>query len=420
MEIIVIATTLLLSAFFSGMEIAFVSANKLHISLEKLQDNFKSQLLKKITQNPSHFIATMLVGNNLALVLYGFFMGDFLLQKTNLDVWFQNEWSLLTVQTIITTVIILITAEFLPKVFFQIYANECIKWFSLPAYLFFLILYLPTRLTIKLSDFLLYNILRSPRNHHSELFTKVELGDYINEQMSESDDNENMDSEIQIFKKALDFSKIKAREIMTPRTEIIAVELLENIDLLKDEFVNSGFSKILIYDQAIDNILGYVHSFDLFKKPKTIKTIMKPVEFFPETMYVNDIMNVLTKKRISVGIIIDEYGGTSGMVTIEDIVEELFGEIEDEHDEEEIPLVEELIESQTYLFSARQEVSYLNETYQLGIPESEHYSTLGGYIVSHTSQIPEKDKVLIFDNFKVDILEVSNTKIELVKLEILN
>lgn len=419
MEIVVIIVTLLLSAFFSGMEIAFVSANKLHISLEKMQSGWASKLLERLTHNPSQFIATMLVGNNVALVIYGFLMGDYLVHKTLISNYFENEWSLLVVQTIITTLIILLTAEFLPKVFFQIYANECVKWFSLPAYIFYLLLYIPAKLIMQLSDFMLLSIFGVKNNQSTKLFTKLELGDYIDEQIYETENNDNIDTEIQIFKKALGFTDTKAREIMTPRTELAAVELHQSITDLKKLFVETGFSKILVYQDTIDNILGYVHSFDLFKKPKSIKSVMKVVEFFPETMFVNDILDVLTKKRISIGIIIDEYGGTSGMITIEDIVEELFGEIEDEHDDELEALKEDKIDDYSYIFSARHEVTYLNEIYQLNIPESEHYSTLGGYIVNETSEIPNKDDIIVLDKYKISILEVSNTKIETIKLEVL-
>jgi CBS domain containing-hemolysin-like protein len=418
MELWIITFSLVLSAFFSGMEIAFVSSNKVYLGIEKLQENLVSKILTFITKKPSQFIATMLVGNNIALVIYGFYMGDFLIHwLTNLP-FILNEWGILISQTILSTFIILITAEFLPKVFFQIYANQCLKWFSIPALLFYVLLYLPSKFAMLLSDGCLRLFFKTKGDESQEFFSKVELGHYITEQMNSVDEKTEVDSEIEIFQNALEFTDTKAREIMVPRTEMAAIEIHDQIQELQELFVKTGYSKILVYQNSLDDILGYVHSFDLFKKPKTIKSILKPVEFVPETMFVKDILNLLTKKRKSIAIILDEYGGTSGLITIEDIVEELFGEIEDEHDDDET-LTEKMMEQNVYHFSTRLEVSYLNEQYKLNIPESEYYSTLGGFIVNATSEIPEKGDIIETENFRFTILEASNTKIELVQLEVI-
>ncbi|MFN3942208.1 MAG: hemolysin family protein [Flavobacterium sp.] len=418
MELWVITLSLVLSAFFSGMEIAFVSSNKVYLGIEKLQENLVSKILTFITKKPSQFIATMLVGNNIALVIYGFYMGEFLIHwMTNLP-YILNEWGILITQTILSTIIILITAEFLPKVFFQIYANQCLKWFSIPALLFYVLLYLPSKFAMFLSDGFLRLFFKTKGDESQEFFSKVELGHYITEQMNSVDEKTEVDSEIEIFQNALEFTDTKAREIMVPRTEMAAIEIHDQIQELRELFVKTGYSKILVYQNSLDDILGYVHSFDLFKKPKTIKSILKPVEFVPETMFVKDILNLLTKKRKSIAIILDEYGGTSGLITIEDIVEELFGEIEDEHDGDET-LTEKIIEQNVYHFSTRLEVSYLNEQYKLNILESEYYSTLGGFIVNATSEIPEKGDIIETENFRFTILEASNTKIELVQLEVI-
>lgn len=418
MELWVITLSLVLSAFFSGMEIAFVSSNKVYLGIEKLQENLVSKILTFITKKPSQFIATMLVGNNIALVIYGFYMGEFLIHwLTNLP-YILNEWGILITQTILSTIIILITAEFLPKVFFQIYANQCLKWFSIPALLFYVLLYLPSKFAMLLSDGFLRLFFKTKGDESQEFFSKVELGHYITEQMNSVDEKTEVDSEIEIFQNALEFTDTKAREIMVPRTEMAAIEIHDQVQELQELFVKTGYSKILVYQNSLDDILGYVHSFDLFKKPKTIKSILKPVEFVPETMFVKDILNLLTKKRKSIAIILDEYGGTSGLITIEDIVEELFGEIEDEHDGDET-LTEKIIEQNVYHFSTRLEVSYLNEQYKLNIPESEYYSTLGGFIVNTTSEIPEKGDIIETENFRFTILEASNTKIELVQLEVI-
>lgn len=418
MELWIITFSLVLSAFFSGMEIAFVSSNKVYLGIEKLQENLVSKILTFITKKPSQFIATMLVGNNIALVVYGFYMGDLIIHwMTNLP-YLLNEWGILINQTILSTLIILITAEFLPKVFFQIYANQCLKWFSIPALVFYVLLYLPSKFAMLLSDGFLRLFFKTKGDESQEFFSKVELGHYITEQMNSVDEKTEVDSEIEIFQNALEFTDTKAREIMVPRTEMAAIEIHDQVQELQELFVKTGYSKILVYQNSLDDILGYVHSFDLFKKPKTIKSILKPVEFVPETMFVKDILNLLTKKRKSIAIILDEYGGTSGLITIEDIVEELFGEIEDEHDGDET-LTENIIEQNVYHFSTRLEVSYLNEQYKLNLPESEYYSTLGGFIVNATSEIPEKGEVIETENFRFTILEASNTKIELVQLEVI-
>ena len=419
-EILIIICSLILSAFFSGMEIAYVSSNKIHIEIEKKQNDFLAKILTRLTRKPSKFIASMLVGNNIALVVYGFFMGDLLMSWLgSMDL--QSEFwryivmdlSLLT-QTVISTLIILLTAEFLPKVFFQIYANSLLKFFAVPAYLFYLLFSVISSFIIWISDFVLKWFFKTEGDEVQLAFTKVELGNYISEQMDKIEEDQVVDSEIQIFQNALDFSEVKSREVMIPRTEIVAVDLSEDPRELISIFTQTGLSKLLVYKETIDDIIGYVHSFELFKKPTTIKSILLPVVFVPETMLVKDVLNILIKKRKSIAVVIDEYGGTSGMMTVEDIVEELFGEIEDEHDP--VVLIEEKLDENRYLFSARLEVDYLNENFKLNIPEGENYETLGGYIVNFTEEIPPKDGVVEIDDFVFTIKEVSNTKIELVEV----
>jgi len=400
---------LILSAFFSGMEIAYVSSNKIHIEIEKKQNSFLATILKKITKRPSKFIATMLVGNNIALVIYGFLMGDLIMNHISL-----TGFSGLLVQTIISTLVILITAEFLPKVFFQIYANNLFKVFALPAYFFYVIFSFITEFVIWISDFLLKVVFKSDGDTVQLTFSKMELGNYISEQMDIVETKDEIDSEIQIFQNALDFSEIKSREAMIPRTEVIAVDITTTPKELVKIFTETGLSKILVYRESIDDILGYVHSFDLFKRPESIQKMLMPVVFVPETMLAKDVMHILSKKRKSIAVVIDEYGGTSGIITVEDIIEELFGEIEDEHDS--IALIEEEIGEGHYKFSARLEVDYLNENYDLELEESENYETLGGLIVNFTEEIPEKGETVKIDDYVFIILEVSSTKIELVEL----
>ncbi|MBE0392574.1 CBS domain containing-hemolysin-like protein [Flavobacterium sp. 7E] len=417
MEIGIIILCLILSAFFSGMEIAFISSNKIYLEIEKKQDNFLSKILTKLTEKPSKFIAAMLIGNNIALVVYGFFMGELLMRWINSLVYHFSDLSNLLIQTVLSTLLVLLTAEFLPKVFFQIYANTLIKVFAIPAYFFYQLFYFISTFFIWVSDFVLKKFFRTDGDQVQLFFTKIELGDYINEQMSTVEDDDEVDSEIQMFQNALDFSSVKARDVMSPRTEIVAIEMTDSIESLKDLFIETGYSKVLIYQNSLDDILGYVHSFDLFKKPETISSIIIPVEFVPETIFIKDVMSLLTKKRKSVAVVLDEYGGTSGIVTIEDIVEELFGEIEDEHDSDEELIEKELGENQ-FVFSARFDVEYLNQTYKLAIPESDSYGTLGGFIVDFANDIPLVGEEITIGNYHFEIQEATNKKIELVKLTI--
>jgi len=417
MEISIIILCLILSAFFSGMEIAFISSNKIYLEIEKKQDNFISRILTKLTENPSKFIAAMLIGNNVALVVYGFYMGDLILKWIiNLGFHFSDLSSLLF-QTILSTFLVLITAEFFPKVFFQIYANSLIKFFALPAYLFYRLFYYISTFFIWISDFVLRKFFKTEGDQVQLYFSKIELGNYITEQMNSVEDDEEVDSEIQIFQNALEFSGVKARDIMTPRTEIVDIDLFDTVTDLKELFIETGYSKIVVSQNSLDDIVGYVHSFDLFKKPKTIKSVLMTVEFVPETILIKDALNLLIKKRKNVAVVLDEYGGTAGIITIEDIVEELFGEIEDEHDLDEELIEQELGEGK-YLFSTRLDVEYLNETYKLMIPEEDSYGTLGGFIVNHTKEIPQKGEEIVIDNYHFVIEEATNKKIELVKLTI--
>lgn len=406
------------------MEIAFISANKIHIEIEKKQEGFLAKILTLLTAKPSKFIATMLIGNNIALVIYGLFMGDILMK------WFTGigstsngflnllltDFSLLT-QTIISTIIILLTAEFLPKVLFQIYSNTLLKVLALPAYIFYVLFGFLSSFIIKISDFILKTFLKTDGDEVQLSFSKIELGDYITEQMETVEEEDEVDSEIQIFQNALEFSAVKAREVMVPRTEIVAVELHETPKTLTKLFTDTGYSKILIFKDTVDNIIGYVHSFELFKKPKSIKSILRPVELVPETMLIHDILNVLTKKHKSIAVVLDEYGGTSGIMTVEDIVEELFGEIEDEHDSTD--LIEEQLSETSFKLSARLDVDYLNENYKFDLAENDEYETLGGLIVNETGELPEKNAEIEIDNFCFTILEASSTKIDLVLLEVL-
>ena len=406
-DIPIIVISLIFSAFFSGMEIAYVSSNKISIEIEKKKIGFISSIIKTLTKKPSKFITTMLIGNNIALVIYGFSMGALLTREFDFN---------LINQTLVSTFIILITAEFLPKVFFQIYSIKFFKLFIIPAYFFYILFYFLSDFVIWISDFFLKIFFNSKGDNNQLLFSKDDLGHYINEQMEGVKDHQEIDSEVQIFQNALDFSKLKSRDIMIPRIELAALEIHDYISSLKSLFISSGYSRILIYKDTIDDILGYTHASDLFNKPKTIKSILMPVEFIPEAMLVKDVLNLLTAKRRTMAIVLDEYGGTSGMLTIEDIIEELFGEIHDEFDNNE--LIEEKLSEIDYKFSARIEVDYIIEKYKLNLPVSEEYETLGGLIVNSTQGIPKLNEDIRIGKFLFKILEVTNTRINLVSLKI--
>ena len=414
---IIIIICLVLSAFFSGMEIAFVAANRIYLEIEKQQLGFNAKFLNFITQNPSRFIATMLVGNNISLVIYGIFMGDRILQLFFAETLLSGaiSFQIVFIQTVISTVIILITAEFLPKVFFQQFSNALMKLLAFPTAIFYVLFSPVTAMIMKLSDFILIKFFKTKGDQVQLTFSKIELGNYIEEQLESTKDIDNVDSEIQIFQNALDFSEVKVREAMVPRTEIVAIENTADLSEIKKLFTLSGLSKIPVYEDSIDDILGYVHAFEMFKKPKSLKKILLPVVFIPETMKISEVLKLLTKQRKSIAVVLDEYGGTSGIITVEDIIEELFGEIEDEHDN--VALHEHVIEEGVYEFSARLEVDYINQNYNLDLPENEFYETLGGMIVYYQEEIPSQGDVIAFENYTFEIKEVSSTKIEIVVLK---
>jgi putative hemolysin len=415
METTMIILCLLLSAFFSGMEIAYISSNKVYLEVEKKQSTIISKILTRLTEKPAQFITSMLVGNTIVLVVYSYFMGNVAMR------WFTAGYVLhplysLFLQIVLSAFLLLLTAEFVPKIFFQVYANTLIKFFALPAYGFYCLFYWVSRFVITITDFILVKVLRTDGDRQKAFFSRGELGNYIAEQLNGADVQEEVDSEIQMFQNALEFSDLKARDIMTPRTEIAAVELNDDVAELRQLFIETGYSKMIVYEGTVDNIVGYIHSFELFKKPKTVKEITISIEYAPGTIYIKELLNVLTYRRKSMAVILDEYGGTAGIVTVEDIIEELFGEIEDEHDELE-EFSEQELEGGAYLFSARLDVEYINEKYGLNIPENDSYVTLGGFIVHNVKEIPRTGEKLVFENFEIFIEQASNKKIELVKIE---
>ena len=414
-QILVILISIIFSGFFSGMEIAFVSSNKIFLEIEKKQKGLVSFFIKKITLNPSKFIATMLLGNNLALVIYGIYSGRLIINLFFPEL--VNESSIdfkyVFYQTLLSTLVILISAEFLPKVFFQIYANRLFKLFSFPAFVFYYVFSPLTFVFNWISDSVLSRYFKTKKDELRMVFSKDELEDYINQEIG-TDNDEQLDPEIQIFQKALEFSEVRAREIMIPRAEIISIDRYVKPSKLKEIFIKTGLSKILIHRENVDNIVGYISIQHMFSDYKKFKSIITLIDFVPESMFINDLLNLLTKKRKSIAVVVDEYGGTSGIITVEDIIEELVGEIEDEHDSPK--LLEKKISNFHYKFSARLEIDYLNEKFKFDLPNSDQYETLGGFIISLNEEIPEKGDEVFHNNLKFKIIEVSSSKIELIEL----
>ena len=412
-SLLAIILSLLFSAFFSGMEIAFIASNKLHIELMKKRGELNARVLSHFLEKPSRFIATMLVGNNIALVVYGIEMARTLEPYVEHYLTSNDSLVLLT-QTVISTLIVLVTAEFIPKVLFSINANRFVRLFAIPAGLSYYGLYFFVSLVVSISNFLLKKVMRVKQLDQKRAFGRVDLQQYLEEHATTTKDKTQLETEIQIFQNALDFSKVKARECMIPRNEIVAMEVGGGINKLTNKFVETGFSKILIFRDNIDQIIGYTHSYELFKKPKYVKEILLPIALVPETMTANEILNLFIKERKSIALVIDEFGGTSGLLTIEDIIEEIFGEIQDEHDLVEHQELQ--VSENQFIFSGRHEIDYLNQKYNLNLPESDDYETLSGFIVNHCESIPKLNEQIQVGLFVFEILEVDQTRVETVKL----
>lgn len=412
--IIIIITAVLASAYFSGMEIAFISANRLKIELDNQKGMFYGKILSRFVKNDSRIIATLLLGNNVALVIYGIWMAKLIEPWIGPIVGGQDALILL-VQTIISTIIILFFAEFLPKAIFQINPYNALRLLAIPLGLVYILLFPFTYFIMFLSNGFL-KLFGVEEVEGETAFSRVDLDYYVrdlNERME--DEGGDLDNEMQILQNALNFTDVKARDCMIPRTDIVALDLESSVEELKEKFIETGLSKILIYRDSIDNIIGYIHSFELFKKPERIKEILIPIAFIPEAILAQDLLEMFTKQHGNLAVVVDEYGGTAGLVTIEDVVEEIFGDIEDEHDKDE--LLESEIDEDTYLFSARQDIDYLNETYDLELEESSEYETLGGLILHHLESIPEEGVELELEDYLLKIISVTDRRIEVIQLE---
>jgi len=414
--ILLILLSLLFSAFFSGMEIAFVSADKLQIELQNKQGHYAGKVMSYFLKYPSRYIGTTLVGNTLALVLYGVLMATFIdpFLTAYLPSSLQSEIAHLLIQTIISTLVVLALAEFIPKSLFMRNANHMLSIMAFPFQLLYYILFPFSLIVVSLSRGLIQNILGQDWNEERPAFGLTDLNQFINRMAENQDQSASVEVNTELFNNAIDFKTVRVRECLIPRTEIEAIDIDDGIPELQKAFIESGHSKILVYKRSIDDIIGYCHSLELFKKPKTIQQILTPVIIVPETMLANELMIQFISERKSLALVVDEFGGTSGIVTMEDIIEEIFGEIQDEHDDED--LTEEALEApNTFLLSARLEVDYLNDKYGWQLPEGE-YDTLGGLILSVNENLPAHAEIIEVEGFEFQIESMEDTRIENVRL----
>jgi CBS domain containing-hemolysin-like protein len=411
---LIILLSIVLSAFFSGMEIAFISANKLKIELDRKQGNFGSRIISFFSEYPGQYIATMLVGNNIALVIYGIMMA-IILEPLILS-FTGSHVLIITIQTIVSTLFILLTAEFLPKTVFIIDSNFALKIFSIPVFIFYILLYPLTRIVIVLSRFLIRILTGKPLKMQAgeQVFGRIDLDHFLSRAHDQATGVSRENDEIRIFQNVLDLSNVRIRDCMVPRNEIVALEENSTIEELKQILIETGLSKIIIYKETTDNVIGYFHSKEIFKDPPDIKSRIINLPIVPETMPANKLLQSFIKEHKGIALVVDEFGGTSGIVTMEDILEEIVGEIEDEHDYSE--LVEKKIGENDYIFSGRHEIDYLNNTYNLQIPKTDEYETLAGLILFYHESIPKVNEKIILEPFIFKILDVSQTRIELVHL----
>ena len=415
--IIVVLVSLLLSAFFSGVEIAFISSDKLHIELRSQQGHLSDKILSGFVKKPSWFITSTLIGNNVTLVIYGIFMAFILkpLIANSLPSILNNELIVFVLQTSMATIIVLITAEFLPKSLSLLSPNRMLSFLAIPIYIIYILFFPAVWLIVNLSKILIEKVLRLEYSEDKPVFGLIDLNQYIKRMINVQEEEQKQEVNAKIFTNALEFKTVKIRDCLVPRTELVTVSFDDTIEELKTAFVESGYSKVLVYKESIDNIIGYCNSIELFKKPENLSDIIIPILIVPETMLANELMIQFISERKNIALVVDEYGGTSGIVTIEDIMEEIFGEIQDEHDEED--LLEKRIDDENFLLSARHEIDYLNDKYNFQLPEGD-YETLGGLILSLAEDFPKKNEKINSDNFTFNIESIENNRIDNIKLTI--
>ena len=388
------------------------------MELENKQKKFAAGILSRFIKSPSHFIGTMLIGNSISLVIYGIMMAEILepIVKDFLPHHLQMKLLIIIIQTFLSTLLILITAEFLPKILFRLNPNQTLNFFTIPIAIIYYLLFPAVFVIIRMAEFILQKGFHLEFVQNKPAFGRIDLDDYVKNIATQSPGVNNMNTEMQIFQKALDFTEVKVRECMIPRTEIIALEVNEPIKTLQQLFVKTGLSRILIYQNAIDHIIGFTHSCEMFKNPSSIQSILLPISIVPETMPANDLLTLFIQQHKSIALVVDEFGITSGIVTMEDVMEEIFGEIEDEYDVEN--KIEKRINEHEFILSARLEIDHLNNKYHLNIPVTDEYETLAGFIFHHHENIPDVDEVIHISPFTFHILEVSETRIERVKMRI--
>lgn len=417
---LLIVLTLLLSAFFSGLEIAFVSANKLKIEVDKKHGRFRAQILALLVRKPSRFLGTLLLGHHLSVVIFGIAFALMLKAplRESLPPSLQSEMLIMFLLILIASLIILVSSEMIPRALFRINPNRILSILALPAFLVYWVFYPFIFLFTAISTLILKWIFRVRLSGEAYNFGVTDLDEFIREFSPDEEEGKDVAQELQMFQNAIDFRSVKLRECMIPRTEIEALEENDALEKLQEKLISSGFSRIMVYRDSIDNIIGYAHAFDMFNTPTQIGEILKTPPFFPETMLARDALTQLIKAHRSLAVVVDEFGGTSGLVTMEDLMEEIFGDISDEYDVEE--LIEKVLSEGEFIFSGRLEIDYLNETYSLDIPESEEYETLAGYILKQSNHIPVAGEELISDGFHITITQASDTRIEQVHLRLHN
>ena len=390
---IIILVSLIFSAFFSGMELAYLSSNRLKVELDKSKGTLTSKIIGAFYSNESNMITCLLLGNNISLVLFG--LASSAILNPIIGNYIASNALILILQTVLSTLLVLFVAEFLPKAIVQLNPNKFLTLGSGFLFVLYILLFIPSQLMLFISSVLL-RISGTKLEKNEKIFNKVDLEHFIQEMNTKIPSEAHFGNEIQILQNALDFSKVKARDCMIPRTEIVSVDVEDSIEELSKLFISTGLSKIIVYRDSIDNIIGYVHSFEMFKRPQSIKQILMPISFVPEAIPGSELLEQFTKQAGNIAVVVDEYGGTAGLITIEDIIEEIFGDIEDEHDKDD--WLEEKISEKEYVFSARVDISYINKTYELDIPESEEYDTLGGLIIQITESIPDEGTTVQIKN----------------------
>lgn len=415
-SLIYLLITMAFSAFFSGMEIAFVSVDKLRFEMER-KNGVSSRILSIFFRNPNEFISTMLVGNNIALVIYGILMAQ-LIEIHLLTGLIDNHFVMVLVQTVISTLIILVTGEFLPKTLFKINPNLVLNVFAVPLFICYILLYPVSKFSSGLSYLFLRLLgLKINKEASAKAFGKVDLDYFVQSSIDNAESQEELDTEVKIFQNALDFSNVRIRDCIVPRTEVVAVDLTISLEELKSRFVESGISKIIVFDGNIDNVVGYIHSSEMFRNPKDWRDHVKEVPIVPETMAAHKLMKLFMQQKKTIAVVVDEFGGTSGIVSLEDLVEEIFGDIEDEHDN--TSYICKQIGDREYVLSARLEIEKVNETFGLDLPESDDYLTVGGLILNQYQSFPKLHELVSVGKYQFKIIKVTPTKIELVRLKVM-